>query len=300
MTSLSKDIRQSTTWATYLASLGWDTFTSKNNVLLYYKSLGFMKVGKVQRPYTLSTGDIAELEAFCTTQKLQVLKIEPSVQSQLELLGSLGYSSTTFNLAPPSTSQIDLTLSEEVLWENLSKSAKYSINRARRESARVEIFQYPDDNVLKDFYGLAKETSKAKNFHIQSYHDLLNKVAMFQDKSFLSLVYDKDNNLCGGKFYLGFENRVWYLHGGTSFIGRKNKTGYALVWEVFLYFKQLGYQILDFEGIIDPRFDSTKHWGGLTDFKEKFGGQDVHFPLPQVKVFSKPLKLVSKIFKVDL
>lgn len=300
MIDLVKDFRQSKDWSSYLSTLGWDTLTTKNGVLFYYKSAGLLKVGKVQRPFSLTADALAEIEAFCTEKKIQVLKIEPSDELQADLLTTSGYIQSTFNLAPPATSQIDLTLDEGVLWENLSKSAKYSVNRARREHARVEIFQCPSDDVLKDFYVLAQETSRAKNFHIQSFHDHLNKVAIFQDRSFLTLVYDKDNNLCGGKFYLGYGNRVWYLHGGTSHIGRKNKTGYVLVWESFLYFKRLGYHTLDFEGIMDSRFKSTQHWGGLTDFKEKFGGRDIRYPYPQMKVFNKLLGFISKAFGVSL
>lgn len=297
---MARDFRQSDNWSTYLATLGWNTFKTKNNVLLYHKSAGFLRVGKVQRPYSLDSSDVVEIEAFCKEHRIQVLKFELSNDQQADLLVKAGYDQTTFNLTPPSTSQINLTKDESTLWTNLSTSAKYSVNRARRENAYVKIHRCPNEQVLKDFYAVLKETASAKNFPIQGYDDLLNKVVAFQNDSYLAMVYDKDDNLCGGKFHIGFNDRVWYLHGGTSSLGRKNKTGYLLVWESFLYFKQLGYHMLDFEGILDSRFESTKHWGGLTDFKEKFGGNDIHYPYPRVKVFNKLLGFVSRVFGVSL
>jgi lipid II:glycine glycyltransferase (peptidoglycan interpeptide bridge formation enzyme) len=110
----------------------------------------------------------------------------------------------------------------------------------------------------------------------------------------LFLVYDKDKKLMGGKYFLGYNKNIWYMYGGTSNEGRRNKAGYNLVWESFLGLKRSGYDFLDFEGVDDDRFAFTQQWGGFSHFKEKFGGVKVEFPLPRIKYFSSILKHLSK------
>ena len=87
------------------------------------------------------------------------------------------------------------------------------------------------------------------------------------------------------------------MFGGTTELGRHNKTGYELLWQSILYFKKLGYAWLDLEGVYDPRFPKYLNaWGGFSHFKEKFGGVVVEFPMPYIKYLSPVLKLIAKLY----
>jgi lipid II:glycine glycyltransferase (peptidoglycan interpeptide bridge formation enzyme) len=215
------------------------------------------------------------------------------------VLEKKGYKKSFDPLTPSSTIYIDLTKSEKELRDNLSRSARYSVRRAQREGTVTRFYQNPPRQKLDLYYEMLKETGKRKHFYVPAMRDLLAKVKVFGKECHLVLSFDQDGDLLSGKFYLCHKNMVLYSTGGTSEKGLKTKAGYELLWKSFLYFKGLGYEVLDLEGRDDPRFESaTKDWGGFTHFKEKFGGEDIEFPYPYIKYFSLVFKLMSKFFKL--
>ena len=131
-----------------------------------------------------------------------------------------------------------------------------------------------------------------------SWNDIKKRVDIFGDRSFLVLCFNKANEIVGGKLFLGYGETVWYIFGGTSSDARKkSKAGYELMWKSILYFKELGFDYLDLEGIYDPRFPKfLNSWGGFSHFKERFGGIKVEFPVPYVKYLNPMLKIISKLY----
>jgi lipid II:glycine glycyltransferase (peptidoglycan interpeptide bridge formation enzyme) len=289
------DIRQSDNWARYLETLGWHFVKTKAGVNIEFKKLGPVSLVKIQRPRQLSQKDLEEFEQLCKQNKSLFIKIEPWIEQNLEVLEKNGYHISNAPLAPPTTIYIDLVKSKEELWHSVSRSGKYSIRRAQREGVRVEYFKNPSEELLKEFYGVEADTGKKKKFYVQSLQDLKAKAEEFGDECYIIKVFDGENNLCGMNFYLGFKGNIWFIHGGTTDTGRKNKTGYDLVWQAILYFKELGYKVMDLEGKDDDRFPAfTKDWGGFSHFKEKFGGEVVEFPKPRIKYLNPFLKFIAK------
>jgi lipid II:glycine glycyltransferase (peptidoglycan interpeptide bridge formation enzyme) len=263
-------------------------------------------VVKVQRPKDLVKQDLEEIEQKALENKAALVKIEPDIEQDLRILEEEGYITNVSPLCPPSTIFIDLKKSEGSLYEDLSGSCKYSIRRAQREGARVEFFKNPSLEVLDKFYKIHKSTGKQKNFYIQGFDDIKRKIEVFGDQAILAMVSsslekDQDPVVTGANLYLGFRDGVWYMHGGTTEEGRKTKNGYELYWKSILYLKEVGYEWLDFEGVDDKRFPRfTSGWGGLSHFKEKFGGQRVEFPVPYVKFYKPLLKKLSKIMELPV
>lgn len=292
-----EDVRQSDGWGKYLRSLGWRTTrTSKGTQIALIKS-GIINVAKIQRPHSLDLEEIREIEKICRENKCLFVRIEPNIEQNISLLEEEGYYPSPYPLIPPSTIFINLQKSEDDLWDSLSKSGKYSVRRAQREGAKIEFYKNPEPKIVKIFEGISSETAKKKNFGYSSYEELLTKVRAYQDESFILIAKNNNNEITGANFYLGYKGNIWYMHGGTTDIGRKSKAGYELVWQSFLYFKKQGYKFLDLEGRDDDRFPSfTKNWGGFSHFKEKFGGIEAKFPYPQVKLFSPLLKFFSKFY----
>lgn len=290
-----KDLRQSEKWAEYLKTLGWfSARTSKGTNIEFIKS-GLGCVAKVQRPHVLDKSELSEIDTICMQNKAVFTKLEPSLYQDMALLKAHGYLPSKFPLVPPSTIYLNLKQSEEELWGNVSHGGKYSINRAKREHAQVGFYRNPPEDILRQFNEVAVETGKKKSFYVQVFDELLCKARLFGDEGFVVIVKDKNGALASAMFFLGYEGSIWYLHGGTTEKGRKQKAGYALVWESLLYFKKLGYGILDLEGIWDPRFPLYTHnWEGLTHFKEKFGGMSMRMPAPQTKIYNPILQKMAK------
>ena len=148
---------------------------------------------------------------------------------------------------------------------------------------------------------MVKKTGKRKHFYVYPMKDFSARIKDFGKDCHLVLSFDKAGTLLSGKFYLCHGDMVLYSTGGTSEEGLKTKAGYELLWKSILYFKGMGYKVLDLEGKDDPRFPlSTKNWGGFSHFKEKFGGEVVQFPYNYIKYFNPVLKFLSKFSKLPL
>lgn len=295
------DIRQSPKWAKFLELLDWESFRTKSgiNIEIRHDRTGIL--AKIQRPLNITKEDLQEILDICKKQKVKVIKIEPGFKQDVTIFEENKFIKSFVPLAPPSTMYINLKLSNEQLWNNLSHSGKYSVRRAQREQTRVEIIQKPSTPVVEIFNKIEAETAKKQGFHTLKREQMLEKAKIFGDECFIAFSYDKNNELCGAYMYLAYKNNLWYMHGGTTETGRKNKSGYELYWQTFLYFKDKGFNLLDLEGIDDPRFPShTGNWGGFSHFKEKFGGTVVRFPHSYVRYNSLGLKIMSKFLKIPV
>lgn len=293
-----KDFRQSQQWEEYLKTLKWKTHRTSYDALIVYRLSGLGNLFKIQRPGALNNDQVTELHQFCKKNQAGYIKFEPSADQNIGVLTSAKYSKTYYPHIPTKTMYINLSLGENALFEKLSKSAKYSVNRAQRENARYEIYSNPTNEQLKNFYDLYAESGKYKNYFVEPFKDTQTKRDIFKEQFFVSFVYDEKNNLCGTQCFLVFKNNVWFVMGGTSKIGRKNKTGYHLMWKSITHFSQLNYDCLDFEGLDDDRFPTfTKGWGGFSHFKEKFNGEVLEFPPPYARCYKLILRMAHSLSK---
>ncbi len=299
--ALPLDIRQSPKWQSFLEALGWKSLVSSRGVRVSLSLSLYGHVMKIQRPRPLTAYDLQEISVWVDKYKIFLVKLEPSLHQDLSLLQDFRYMPLGEPLIPPTTRLIDLTLSEEALWESLSHSCKYAIRRAYREGAHVRFFSPPNEEILHAFYEIHKSTGHSQGFYVAPFNEYLKKVAIFGEDAVLGLVYNPDGVPTGGNLYLGFGKGVWYMHGGTAPLGRKTRNGYVLYWESILHAKRLGYTVLDLEGASDSRYSAfTRHWGGLSHFKEKFGGVLVEFPPPHIYVRPAWARLFVRILHTRL
>lgn len=289
------NIRQSPNWEKYFESLGWKSTRLKNDASLFIFNTPFGSFIKMQRVPVLDKYDLKELHEICVKNKALFVKLEILPEQKLEVLEKFGFKPSYNPLCPPTTLVVDLTKSEKSLWNDLSRSAKYSVTRAKREGAKTVVYQNPSQELLIKYFDVEKQTGTRNRFYIQPLNDLLKRAEIFKNDSYLALVYDKNGNIAGGKFYLSYEDTVLYLNGGTSNLARKSKAGFDLMWESILYFKKAGFKKFDLDGVDDTRFPVfTKNWGGFSHFKERFGGYRVKYPVPLIKVYSPIFKLMGK------
>ncbi len=294
-------IRQSKAWESYLKFLGWDMVTAKSGIKIAIMKTIFGTVSKVQRPKVFNAEELDEIEKICGERKCMFVKVEPGFGQDETILIDRGYRVSKFPLSPPSTMFIDLRKSEQELWREVSKSGKYSTKRAEREGCKADFIEGPSKKEIEEAYKLVKETSRRGKFYVQPVKDLLKKREIFGKNCFLGRVFDKNGELAGVKLFYGNKNTVTYMYGGTSELGRKGKSGYELMWQSIIHFKELGFQFLDLEGVDDDRFPLfTRTWGGFSYFKEKFGGTILRMPPPYIKYNSPILKFLSKIQELPL
>lgn len=291
------DIRQSPQWGGYLKYLGWQKHSLGDYKNIYSRKAGPLGIAKIQRPVNLNANDLKYIDQLAQENKFAFVKLEPSLEQGIDELTRAHYKISQSPLSPPSTIFIDLQNEVVDLEKNLSHSAKYSINRAKREGGHVEFYTNPSTDLLHQVYPALKDTAIKQKFFVPSFDDLKTKIDLWDSKCHIAVVKSVDNVICGTKMFLGFNRNIWFMHGGTSEEGRKTKFGYLLLWESILYLKSHSYKFLDLEGKDDKRFPSfTKTWGGFSHFKEKFGGTEIAFPYPRIKYYSPVFKFLSRLY----
>ncbi len=293
--------RQSETWFEYLKILGWKYEETKSGIKIALLKSPLGVVTKIQRPKKFTENDLQEIENICKKYKALFIKIEPIDAENETILKQHGFVQSQHPLCPPSTSIINLKETEKELWNKISHSGKYSINRSTREGSVVKFLKKPSEKQTSDFYKLVVETSKRGRFYIDPLKEVLYKAKIYGDDFHVGYVENGAGELMSVKFFLAYKKSITFITGGTAAKARKGKWGYALLWESILYFKKLGFEYMDLEGVDDSRFPTfTRNWGGFSHFKEKFGGEIVRFPPPYIKFLNPAFIFLSKIMPVPL
>lgn len=177
------------------------------------------------------------------------------------------------------TIEIDLTKSEEDLWESIAKNDKYKIRRARDKDQLIyKYWDIVDSNTLDEFCDFYNRFASEKGLGVIKSPRLKH----FAETGFLILskVSSGDGNSLVWHSYYRQGNRVRLLQSASlrhetdtnfnSMIGRANRYHH---WQDLVSFKNLGIAVYDFGGWYAGNTDQQKL--GINQFKEKFGGEIV-------------------------
>lgn len=174
---------------------------------------------------------------------------------------------------PERTLVLDLSKSEEDLFNEMHSKTRYSIRLAEKKGLKFQIL----DNAL-EFYKVLKMTSDRQSFktYNEMYFNLMKKNLDPYNLKFFGVLYG-DAIVASGLFY-GFNKTAIYLHGGSDYKYRALMSPYFLHWNAIKYFKKEGFSFYDFWGI------DEKRWPGVTRFKTRFGGAVKEYPGARVKI----------------
>lgn len=256
------DLRQSPQYARYLQASGWQV-KRVDDVFVFLKPLIFgLKMAKVQRYKKL---DPNELQLFLRTNKVVYTVLEPAEGVNANWYSKFRFHSNHSPYLPTKTLVVDLTLSKEKLWRNLSENLK----RILRKKERTKLTQ----PLPETFYHAWQKNSKLWPLPHRNFMTLLGS---FKKKSFL-FASEIGGELVSGILVLTSGKTVYYYQAWTSHEGRQLNAHHRLVWQTLLKLKKLGFKKFDFDGVEDPRFPHVS-WQGFSEFKQKFGGQEIEYP----------------------
>lgn len=301
------DLRQSKEWARFLASQGWEV-EEVGGAKAYIRKLPvYGSVIKIQRPPVIPP--VEAIDAIARKHRALFTKLEPLVISHKPLAG---FEPDPNPNLPTKTIVIDLTKSEKDLWQDLSQDARQSIKKATSYQLLAASYWHRDkefEERLLEFHQLLRETGRRQNFWTPSFAQLKAKVEVFNKSALLFLAYypKQPNNQTTKQPVAG---ALTLIHDGVSYghlaassdTGRKLHAPYLLMWEMMRSHKRFAknggpIKLFNLEGIYDPRYHRlTRSWQGLTLFKQKFGGEEVEYPLPLIKYYNPVLKLLFKYF----
>ncbi len=225
-------------------------------------------------------------------------------RSTTDRIPSLKFADSNRNIIPQATRVIDLTKSEDEILAQMKSKGRYNIKVAQKHGVTVE--QSTD---VDAFYNLIQKTSKRDGFKPlpkEQYEKFLNNL----DGSFMLLAFPNATGTepvlslskGGSRFrapIAGLIGVIWnkigiYYYGASSYEHRSLMAPYLLQWETMKYCKEKGCISYDLFGIapikeapLSPRERGRGRgkdhpWKGVSEFKEKFGGEIVSYPGEQV------------------
>jgi hypothetical protein len=200
------------------------------------------------------------------------------------------------------TSIIDLTQSEEQLWENLEpKSCRYEIRKVLNMLDAGQNIKVKNENDRKGFLDLANNYIKEKGYsnpltleHLTRYLD--------NNQGDLLTIY-KDNELLGGNLYLKdppFRVRLIYSFNNRFESKEKQKISGPLMRYLHWYamierYRRQGFHNYDFGGV---NLDQNASTYGISKFKLSFGGQvkeEWNYVFVRSKLLSSIYLLLQKL-----
>lgn len=275
------DIRQTPLWAKYLERLGWRV-EKLDGTYIQIKKLSlfgsYIKITRCGWPL-----DFKKIDQIAKQNNALFVKITPKIRIDQpnaakvnEMLLKNGYIKDYWTVSVAKRLAVDLAKTESELLKSFSRKTRQYINLAKRSG--VTVIQSNDIDLC---YRLYLETAKRNGFKPVPFADVNIRTKVFKKakKARLFFALAKDKKAIATLLVLlnPAEKLAFCAVAGTSDVQRNLRASYLLHWKGMLFVKKLGYKVFDFDGIYDDRSLATRNWGGFTQFKKGFGGEEISY-----------------------
>jgi len=283
------DVRQSSEYAQYIKSLGWQVEKLGKWFVFIKKFPLIGSLIKIQRTsWPLPSSEIEKL-----SQKHHAFQIiiEPlRLAESRQRRGKAGHFPSSYHplkspFIPTKTLIKDLKPTEQEIFASFSKSKRRDIRLAEKNGLVVK------EGTPEDFLELKKQYLLRKFIlPIGTHREIKNLYHAFGPKAKILIACPPGSSgpPCptvpfAGTFLLFHDKVAYYWQAAATDKGKKLLAPTLLIWEAIKLSKKLGCTTFDFEGIFDERFPQNKSWLGFTNFKEGFRGQEILYPVPITK-----------------
>jgi lipid II:glycine glycyltransferase (peptidoglycan interpeptide bridge formation enzyme) len=248
------------------------------------------------RTYLYDTDDPALFleHAFDNCKRTGIPILEIFTHYDLGEIFKTDYSDLDVERRYTATYIVDLTLSEDELWMNMSKVSRQNIKKARKSN--IEVSETRDIADFDGWWETYLETGERGKFVKQSYN-MVKEVLETEEISRL-FVARYEGKIVAGAFVLLDRVPSWWL-GGSLPDYWKHSPNNLLLWDVIRWSAENGYKQFDFGGAAR---EEEKH--GPSEFKRKFGGEFregnqyiINLKPFKSKMIDKMIKLRYKVSK---
>lgn len=176
---------------------------------------------------------------------------------------------------PRNTLCLNLSLSEQQFLSQMKPKGRYNVRVARRLG--VSIVQDVPNKSIDDFWTIYKETVDRKEISgkNQEYFSLLIPT-LFKNNRARIYFAEYQQQRIAAVLAVYFGDRVTYFFGGSRATHRNVMAPYLLHFEIARQAREIGYQWYDMYGIA-PATKPDDPWSKISDFKRKFGGEEIKF-----------------------
>ncbi|MGE5328472.1 MAG: lipid II:glycine glycyltransferase FemX [Deltaproteobacteria bacterium] len=168
---------------------------------------------------------------------------------------------------PFGTYELDLSLEEDTLLNNIHSKHRNSIVRAERNGVQIRRGQV---DLIDDLYYVLSHTYRRSNMFLNEKSYFEDLIRTLNSQSIIFAAY-KDNAVQGAALFFYNSQRCYYMYGGSIDSPEPGAMN-LLHWMAILYMKRSNVRVYDFVGArLDPDKDSKYYT--MQRFKERFGAQ---------------------------
>lgn len=181
------------------------------------------------------------------------------------------FESCGFRYEPHLNIIVDLTKTEEELWEEVNSKRRNEIRKAIKEGVTFELDQ--SLTALKDCYNILKEVYSRAKLPLPHFSHFFDLFSQSDNKSGLRICTAKfEGKIIGCMLVLVYKETVFDYFAGSPEEYYCKCPNDLIPWEVFKWAKKSGYKKFDFGGAGNPDIPY-----GVRDYKKKFGGVFVNY-----------------------
>jgi len=208
---------------------------------------------------------------------IRVTPLMEDLPHNLTLIKSLAFNKApVHNIDAQITLVLDLSFDEEILLQNMRKSTRYEIRKAKK--AGVTVFRKQGKDALKQFYDLYVVMQKRQRFIPYPYERFENECKAFVPLRQQEIFFTEYKGEVLSTAIINFYGQTaFYNHGAAILKHPKVSSSHILLWETIKYSRIRGCRFYNFWGGIAPEENKKHHWWGITVFKRGFGGKQVNY-----------------------
>jgi lipid II:glycine glycyltransferase (peptidoglycan interpeptide bridge formation enzyme) len=215
-------------------------------------------------------GDFTEaIRALGKRERLSQVAIDPAIEAGSPVEGWLraaGWRKVR-PVQPDRSRVVDLRRTEDELWSDLRSKWRQYVGKARRGG--VVVVESGEEG-LDEFYSVYVHTARRAGFvhrAASAYRDVYRAYAR-RDAARLLFARLPDGSAGATLLLLQCGGAVIEPYGGMTQAGADARANYLLKWEAIRSSREAGFTAYDMWGLAH---------GGIEQFKEGFGGREVHY-----------------------
>ncbi len=250
-------------------------------------------IGELDDP-AVREGLLGALRSLGRAERIATVRADP------EATPSSGYGAALLRspwraapkVQPPVTRTIDLTVGEDALRANLKRKHRQYVNKAERSGISIERFDgsAPRDLIgpaLADFNRIYRFTADRAGFVARQpfYYERVWSIFAPTGRVRLSFAV-RDGERVATIFHFTCGDRAVESYGGMTDPGAEARANYFLKWAAISDFAREGFAVYDLWGLAT---------GGIRQFKEGFGGDEVTYVGARDLALRAPIDAVLRV-----
>lgn len=252
----------------------------------------------VERVWTALWEKIRELAA---RERAVFVRVELPAESPLGLEKIKGWRAAHAHYQPEWTLRVNLSLSEADILAQMKPKGRYNIKVAKKNGVTIREGGVGGHTLAEDvaaFYEILKKTGGRDGFavHERAYYERLIERGHAEGWAEL-FVAELEGKMIGGTLVTFYGDTATYYYGASDHASRAMMAPYLLQWTAMREAKKRSFRWYDFLGVAPLKTERSHPWAGITAFKEKFGGERVHYPVAREFVVKKGWHWGIRLYK---